>query len=145
MERDPVRMYLVKLVQNAKGQWGPKTNAIMVDGVDWFSANGETLTLVAPLQSVAGALLNNYYFLKADVANQAKLIADVDHLPLPDFAASTTWASIPNAEKNVLKARLPEFGFTGPEVLGLDNKATYREVVNAMIQKLQGAYNIDIL
>lgn len=139
------RMYAVKAVQNAKGQWGPKTSQILQPDVD-YDPTVDKLGFIAPLQDPqTGALLNNFFFLLADLRDHTKLLADVDHTPLPDFAPDGKWGAIGQAVRAAFKARLSLLGFSAADVQAIDGKDGYREVIDAIIQKLQAPLSLNNL
>jgi hypothetical protein len=133
------RYYAVKAVQNAKQQWVPKTRLVLTDGVDYDSDNGESIQYLPPLQDPeTGALLGNFYFVVADLKSHAKLLTDPDHTPLPDFPPDGKWASITLALRTALKAKLKAaMNFSDAEVQAIDGKDGYREVLDAVLAKLQ--------
>lgn len=135
------RIYASKIVPVGRG-FGPKTRLLMVPGVDYDPNNGESIEYIAPLQDLeTGQYLNNHFFVVVDVKNHSKLLADPDHTPAPDFPSDGSWKSIAVSVRNNFKAKLPDLGFSPAEILALDGKDGFREVLDAWLAKLQPGVN----
>lgn len=77
----------------------------------------------------------------AELPNHSPLLADGRFEALPDFSLDGKFSSIGLAQRNRLKTKLRDLGFTTAEISEIDGTDAYRESIRAIGNKTQPGFD----